>query len=292
MKRPINIQSETPQTEDRIPSMIPRLMQHQLLARDEERELARKAKAGDDEARRRLAESNLRLVCKIAGRYQASGISFEDLVQEGTIGLMRAIDRYDPEMGWKFSTYAVFWIRQAIGKAIILRSRVIRLPAHIFEAGKKVSKRRADFIARTGHLPTDEELANDLGISVDRLAAVNGVDQDCVSLETGRDESWDYTTVLEDETCESPEGEALKKFGVEELHRLLRRLPDRERTVLERRLGLAGVMPMAVLQELAIQLGVSKERVRQIETRAIRELRRIVSEGDTPSIEALLSQAE
>jgi RNA polymerase primary sigma factor len=289
MKRSTNIYTDTPQLDDRIPSLIPKLMEHHLLARSEEVELARKAKAGDDGARRRLAESNLRLVCGIARKYQATGISFEDLVQEGTIGLMRAIDRFDPEMGWKFSTYAVFWIRQAIGKAIINRSRVIRLPAHVVEAGKKVTKRRMDLIARTGKVPSNEELADDLGITVDRLAAVDGADHDCVSLDTGRDESWDYTTLIEDESCQSPEAEALKKVGTEELHRLLRRLPERERAILVRRLGFSGEMTAAVLQELADQLGISKERVRQLETRAIRELRRIVASGDSSSIEALLS---
>ena len=271
--------------------MIPQLMQRPLLVRDEELHLARRARAGEDAARRKLAESNLRLVCNIAKKYQATGIAFEDLVQEGTIGLMRAIDRFDPEMGWKFSTYAVFWIRQAIGKAMLQRSRVIRLPAHILEAGKKVSKRRNELTAQMGRLPTEAELAADLGMSIERLAAIDGSDYDCVSLETGRDDVWDYTTVLQDASCEDPEDIAIRKLGNEELHKLLDKLPDRERIVITRRLGLCGEMSAVVVQELAEQLDVSRQRIRQLEGRAIRALRRMVASDEEPAIEAFLRDA-
>lgn len=260
--------------------MIPQLMQHPLLVRDEEVDLARRARAGDDSARRRLAESNLRLVCNIAKKYQAAGISHEDLVQEGSIGLMRAIDRYDPEMGWKFSTYAVFWIRQAIGKALAHRSRVIRLPAHILEASKRTHRLRNDLTAKIGRAPTNEELAGALGISLDKLATIDGVQFECVSLETGRDDAWDYTTVLPDSNCDDPEGATIQKIGNEELHKLLDRLPARERIVLSKRMGLGGEMSIAMLDDLARLLNVSRDRVRQIEARAIRTLRQMIADGD------------
>ena len=270
--------------------MIPQLMQRPLLVRDEELDLARRARAGEDAARRKLAESNLRLVCNIARKYQAPGISFEDLVQEGTIGLMRAIDRFDPDMGWKFSTYAVFWIRQAIGKALLQRSRVIRLPAHILEAGRKVSRRRIDLTARKGRAPTNEELAQDLGMSLEKLAAIDGAEYECVSLESGKDDAWDYTTVLQDDKCDDPEDLAMRELAKDEIHKLLRRLPERERIVLSRRLGLGGDMPLSVLEELAAQLDVSRERVRQIEARAIRTLRRMLADDEQPAIEAFLRE--
>ena len=288
MARPLRTQPDHPQNEERIPSMIPQLMQHPLLVRSEEIDLARRARAGDDTARRKLAESNLRLVCNIAKKYSTPGISFEDLVQEGTIGLMRAIDRYDPEMGWKFSTYAVFWIKQAIGKAMLQRSRVIRLPAHILEAGRKVSRRRNDLAAVLGRPPTEEELSVDLGMTLERLKAINGADHDCLSLDSGKDDAWDYTALLQDHQCDDPEGAALQSIAKDEVYKLVRRLPERERTVLARRLGVGGEMPNHVLEELAAKLDVSRERIRQIEAKALRCLRRMVAEEERPAIEALL----
>ena len=271
--------------------MIPQLMQHPLLVRDEELDLARRARAGDDAARRKLAESNLRLVCNIAKKYSATGISFEDLVQEGTIGLMRAIDRYDPEMGWKFSTYAVFWIKQAIGKAMLQRSRVIRLPAHILESVKKVAKRKNDLAAKLGRPPTEAELSKDLGITVERLVAIEGAEYECLSLDTGKDEAWDYTTALQDQKCDDPEDAAIEALAKDEVYSLLRRLPERERTVLARRLGIGSDMPAPVLEELAEHLNISRQRVRQIEARALRSLRRMVTEQERPAIEALLDDS-
>ena len=271
--------------------MIPQLMQHPLLVRDEELDLARRARAGDDCARRKLAESNLRLVCNIAKKYSATGISFEDLVQEGTIGLMRAIDRYDPEMGWKFSTYAVFWIKQAIGKAMLQRSRVIRLPAHILESVKKVAKRKNDLAATLG-TPTNR------GGALQRLrhyrGASRGDRRGRIRMSVpryGKDEAWDYTTALQDQKCDDPEDAAIEALAKDEVYSLLRRLPERERTVLARRLGIGGDMPAPVLEELAEHLNLSRERVRQIEARALRSLRRMVTEEERPAIEALLDDS-
>ena len=260
--------------------MIPRLVKTPLLVQDEELDLTRRARNGDDSARRKLVEANMRLVCNMAKNYHTHAIPFEDLVQEGAIGLMRAIDRFDPERGWRFSTYAVFWIRQAIGKAMLDRSRVIRLPAHFVDERKRANKVREAFTLKNGRTPTPEELAMEMGISLEKMTALDGSEHDCISLETGKDEVWDYTAVIADSNCDDPERMACQRVDREEFYRLIEQLPEREKNVIKHRLGY-GVngRPQALL-EVARSMGVSREMVRQIESRAIRTLRRMLSEGD------------
>ena len=279
MARQLQKHPEQSSTEQgRIPSMIPQLVKTPLLVQDEELDLARRARDGDETARRKLVEANMRLVCNMAKNYHTHAIPFEDLVQEGAIGLMRAIDRFDPERGWRFSTYAVFWIRQAIGKAMLDRSRVIRLPAHFVDERKRANKVREAFTAKHGRTPSPEELARDMGITLEKMTALDCSEHDCVSLESGKDEVWDYTAVIADSNCEDPEHMAFKKVDHEEFLNLIEKLPERERNVIKQRLGYAGDGKAQALIDVAQSLGVSREMVRQIESRAIRSLRRMLLE--------------
>lgn len=265
--------------------MIPKLIQSPLLVQDEERDLARRARDGDEAAKRRLIEANMRLVCNVARNYRTGTVPFEDLVQEGAIGLMKAVDRFDPEKGCRFSTYAIHWIRQSIGKAMVNRSRVIRIPAHVVDDRKRVARYREAFEGQHGRPARPEEIAVALGFTADKVAVLLEVEHDCYSLDTGRDEHWDYTALLPDMNCDDPQAAAFKKVDNERFQQLVAKLPERERTVICKRLGLAGD-PALVLLELAQSLNVSREAVRQIEARAVRSLRRMLRELETDSLAA------
>jgi RNA polymerase primary sigma factor len=260
--------------------MIPRLIQRPLLVADEELDLARKAHAGDEAARRKLVESNMRLVCNIAKHYHAPTIPFEDLVQEGAIGLMRAIDRFDPDKGCRFSTYATYWVRQAMGKALLYRSRVIRLPAHILDERKRVNRTREVFEECHGRSPNTEELIQATGFSREKLATLEGAEFDCLSLETGREGQWDYTSIIADSSCDDPELEACNRVNSDRLTELVALLPERERKVISMRLGLGGELTPVILRDLAQQLRCSREAIRQIEARGVRSLRRMLCESE------------
>jgi RNA polymerase primary sigma factor len=260
-------------------------MQRPLLVQDEERELARKARNGDELARRRLVESNMRLVCNIARNYQKSTIPMEDLVQEGAIGLINAIEKFDPDKGFRFSTYAIHWIKQSIGKALVNRSRVIRIPAHVSDGRRRVERFQETFECDHGRPPTPEEEALGLGFSSEKLSYIRTSEQDCCSLDSGREEHWDYTTVLPDEACEDPLDAAMRNVDREEFRRLVAQLPEKERTVIRMRLGLDDAPPMQCL-ELAGRMNLSRERVRLIEAKAIRSLRRMVIEQEADEFDS------
>ncbi|MDQ2986083.1 MAG: sigma-70 family RNA polymerase sigma factor [Armatimonadota bacterium] len=286
MAKQLQTQYERPYADQgRIPSMIPRLIQSPLLVQDEERNLARRARDGDEAAKQRLIEANMRLVCNIARNYRAMAVPFEDLVQEGAIGLMKAVERFDPEKGCRFSTYAIHWIRQSIGKAMVSRSRVIRIPAHVVDDRKRVARYREAFEGQHGRPPHLEEIALALGFSQAKMGILLDVEHDCYSLDTGRDDQWDYTTLIPDLNCDDPQAEAFKKVDRERFQQLIAKLPERERTVISKRLGLAGD-PAILLLELAQSLKVSREAVRQIEARAVRSLRRMVQELEMDSVTA------
>ncbi|MEW5884470.1 MAG: RNA polymerase sigma factor RpoD/SigA [Armatimonadota bacterium] len=228
-----------PHERDEIPSFLERLTREPLLTADEEKELAFRAQQGDEEARKRLVEANMRLVINVARNYRSPAFSLEDLVQEGAIGLLKAITKFDPSRGYRFSTYAMFWIRQAIGRSIENKSRAIRLPAHIREAIRRIDRRAAELALALGREPTISEVAHAVGISERRILRLLQCVQDTVSLDgmTGEDQS-DYTQLLPDPNCEDPEHHTIQSESRRLLDRALQDLPLRERRAVRRRLGL------------------------------------------------------
>lgn len=262
--------------EDHLPSYLARLTQAPLLTAEEEKVLTRAAKAGSEEARERLVESNIRLVINIAKSYQSWSIPLEDLIQEGVIGLMTAIDRFDPEKGFRFSTYATHWIRQSVGRAIDGKSKAIRLPAHISQSIRKVERERKAILAETGQEPTPEQIAAALGISVKKLKGLLQASQELVSLDVrvGDDESTTLGAMIRDERAGDPEAIIINSEIIAELQEVISELSERERRVMNHRLRHDDGSP-SFRDELSEELKLSRERIRQIEIQAIKKLRQI-----------------
>jgi RNA polymerase primary sigma factor len=246
-----------------------------LLTAREEIELARRIERGDLAAKDRMISSNLRLVVSIAKRYQGNELPLGDLVQEGTIGLVRAVEKFDHRRGFKFSTYATWWIRQSIARAIAEKGRTIRLPAHVDEMLRKLARAERRLSAEVAREPTDAEIAEAAGIDLEEAELLWGRDRSPVSLETPIDEDGsELGHLIADEEAESPFDVAARELQRELLAGVLENLPYRERRILELRFGLNGERPRS-LTELGRIFGLTQERVRRTEETAIAKLRTI-----------------
>ena len=245
-----------------------------LLSLDEEQELSKKIASGDEESKKILAESNLRLVVSIAKRYVGRGLLFLDLIQEGNIGLMKAVDKFDYDKGYKFSTYATWWIRQAITRALADQARTIRVPVHMVETINKLARVERQMALDLNREPTDKELAKKMGLSIDKIVEIRRISQDPVSLETpiGEEDDSHLGDFLADERTMGPEEYTDYTMLKEELKSVLETLTKREEEVLELRFGLYDGT-CHTLEEVGKKFGVTRERIRQIETKALRKLR-------------------
>jgi RNA polymerase primary sigma factor len=265
-------EAETPEL---MSSYFARIGAGSLLTHAEEVELSRRARAGDAKARTRLVEKNLRLVVSVAKKYRGYGVPFEDLIQEGNIGLMKAVDKYDPERGWRFSTYATWWVRQAVGRAVSDKGRTIRLPVHMGEKMRKMARTYNGLSAELGREPTDEEVAGRLGWTAEKVKEVKSAMPDAASLDkplgSGEDASELGSVVADQATSDVSEG-VVRDMEVGWLGEAISRLPDRHRHVLVKRYGL-DEEETATLAQLAEELKVSKERIRQLQREAERMLR-------------------
>src|SRR5215210_8790111 len=265
-------EAETPEI---LSSYFARIDKGSLLTHAQEVNLSKRAKAGDAKAGRRLVEKNLRLVVSVAKKYRGYGVPFEDLIQEGNIGLMKAVDKYDPDRGWRFSTYATWWVRQAVGRAVSDNGRTIRLPVHMGEKMRKMARTYNGLSAELGREPTDEEVAGRLGWTVEKVRDVKGALPDATSLDKplgSEEDASELGSLVEDQGSSDVSEVVLRDMEVGWLGEAISRLPQRHRRVLVKRYGL-DEEDTSTLAQLAEEMGVSMERVRQLQREAERMLR-------------------
>ena len=245
-----------------------------LLSMEEEKQLAERMAQGDTNAKKRLCEANLRLVVSIAKKFVGRGMQFLDLIQEGNLGLLKAVEKFDYNKGFKFSTYATWWIRQAITRAIADQARTIRIPVHMVETITKVKKASSQLLHETGHDPTTEEIAERLEMPVERIQEIIRIAQDPVSLETpiGEEEDSHLGDFIQDDDAPAPADAASLMLLKEQLNEVLSTLSDREARVLRLRFGLEDGRART-LEEVGKEFDVTRERIRQIEAKALRKLR-------------------
>jgi RNA polymerase primary sigma factor len=246
-----------------------------LLTHEEEIDLGRRVREGDKTARAKLIEKNLRLVIPVAKKYRGMGLPFGDLIQEGNIGLMRAADKFDPEKGFRFSTYATWWIRQAVQRAVADKGRTIRVPVHMGEKIKKMARTYNELSAQLQREPTDEEVAEKLGWDVERVKDVKSAIPDATSLNqplSSNEGSSELGDFVEDERESGADGEVVRELETRRLLEYVAQLPERQRRVLVRRYGLDGEKS-STLADLSEELEISRERVRQLQREAEQALR-------------------
>ena len=260
--------------DDPVKAYLKEIGQVPLLSAEEEQTLARAARAGDADTRRRLSEANLRLVVSVAKRYAGRGLPFLDLIQEGNLGLMKAAEKFEPDRGFKFSTYATWWIRQSITRAIADQGRTIRIPVHLVEHINRVRKTAGELLRKNGREPTAEEIAVRLEMEPDRVRELLQLAQEPVSLETpvGEEEDAHLEDFIQDEEAGIPVDEAGRQLLRRELMSVLKSLTPREERVITLRFGLDDGRPRT-LEELGKEFNVTRERIRQIEAKALRKLR-------------------
>lgn len=245
-----------------------------LLTAEEEQALAARIAEGDQSAKDELVEANLRLVVSLAKHYQGCGISLQDLIQEGNVGLMKAAEKFDASKGFKFSTYAAWWIKQTITRAIADQSKTIRIPVHMTENINRVRKVSRDLATVLGHEPTDAEIAKEMNVTVEEVKLFKSYMADVTSLDiqVGEDEDTTIGSLIEDTNCVNPEKAAVKEAEKEILYSVLDTLSDREKDILIKRFGLEDGKPKT-LEEVGMSYNLTKERIRQIENKALMKLR-------------------
>ncbi len=270
-------------TQDPLKLYVRQIGDGRLLTPAEERELARRKDLGDEDAKRRLIECNLRLVMSITRNYTRAGVPLLDLIQEGNLGLIRAVEKFDYSMGYKLSTYATWWIRQAISRALAEQGRTIRLPVHVADQVRRVARARRALGQKLNRDPSIDEIAAEAEFTPKRVQELMELVQEHVSLETpvGDGESM-VGDMIEDTNSAAPEAETSDKLRSAELAQAIQKLKPRQQKVLVERFGLDGGKPKT-LEEVGSILGITRERVRQLETRALRELRAVA-----PSLELYL----
>ena len=250
----------------------------ELLNAEQERDIAQRMADGDEEAKEMLINSNLRLVVSIAKKYMNRGLSLLDLIQEGNIGLIKAVDKFDYTKGFKFSTYTTWWIRQAITRAIADQARTIRIPVHMVETINKLTRVQRQLVQDLGREPTTEELAKEMGMEPAKIREIQKISQDPISIDkpVGEEEDSHLVDFISNDELAAPEEEVARILLKEDLIKALNSLTERERKVIELRFGLKDGIPMT-LEQVGKKLGVTRERIRQIEAKAIRKLSRASS---------------